>query len=249
MIPIVDNLGNVIFNTDFFVNNNNILEPLGVLVTRDSRYELLPATRDNAEEIPGMHGEIDFGTTYKSRFLELDVISPNGGFFRKKDLIYLYAKYLNPTMGVKSLVFADDIDKVYYVKYSGKIDITQYANWFKFVIPFKMTDPFAYGITEKSLVGNGVLINEGTFETGLKIEIAGPATNPTLTIGSDILTYNGTLISEQVLTIDTQKGTAKIGNVNAMDNYNGVFPLLYPDNQLIVSATSNITIKWRDKWQ
>lgn len=62
----------------FVIDSNNILQALGVLVTGDSRYELLPATRDNSEEIPGRHGEIDFGTEFKSRLLELNVAIDEG---------------------------------------------------------------------------------------------------------------------------------------------------------------------------
>jgi phage-related protein len=181
MILIGDEKGNTT-EVDFYVDEDNILQPLGILVTKDSRYELLPATRDNTEEIPGMHGEYDFGTEFKVRSLELDVASLENEIFSKKELQFLYAKYLDPTKGVKTLVFADDIQKLYKVKYSGKIDLTQYANWFKFTIPFKMSNPLIFGTFEKVLAGSGTLINGGTFETGLIIEIAGPATNPSITI-------------------------------------------------------------------
>lgn len=248
MISIGDGKGNII-EVDFYVDENSILQPLGLLVTRDSRYELLPATRDNTEEIPGMHGEYDFGTELKARNLELEVITDEGLTpFEKSNLQRLFAKYLNPTKGIKTLVFADDIQKLYRVKYSGKIQPDFYATWFKFVIPFKMSNPFIIGTFEKSLTGSGTLINEGSFETGLTVEIAGPVTNPSITIGADILTYTGSLLEGEALILDTLKQTAKIGNINAIDNYNGVFPLLYPDTELSVVASSNVTIKWNDKF-
>lgn len=247
MILIGDEKGNQT-EVDFFVDENNTLQPLEVLVTRDNRYDFLPQTRDNSEEVPGMHGEIDFGTELKGRFLELDIVSIETECFTKKELQYLYAKYFDPTKGYKSLVFADDIEKVYYVKYSGRIDVTNYANWFKFTIPFKMKDPFIYGTFEKSLVGNGKIKNEGTFETGLIIEISGAITNPSVTIGTDILTYTGTITSGNTLVIDTLKKTVKIGNNNAVNNFNSVFPLLPADTELNVVAGSNVKIKWRNKW-
>lgn len=247
MIKIGDGKGNTI-EVDFFIDEDNILQPLGVLVTNDSRYDLLPQTKDNSEEVPGLHGEIDFGTEFKGRTLELSVVSLENEYFTKKELQYLYAKYLNPTKGYKSLVFADDIEKVYYVKYSGKIELTNYANWFKFTIPFKMKTPFIESIVEKSLTGSGKIKNEGTFETGLIIEIEGPAIEPALIIGDDILTYEGNLLADEVLVLDTLKQTAKIGNNNAVNNFNGVFPLLSADTELNVVAGSNVKIKWRDKW-
>lgn len=234
-------------DVDFFVDENNTLQPLEVLVTRDNRYDFLPQTRDNSEEVPGMHGEIDFGTELKGRFLELDIVSIETECFTKKELQYLYAKYFDPTKGYKSLVFADDIDKIYYVKYSGRIDVTNYANWFKFTIPFKMKTPFIESIVEKSLIGSGTIKNEGTFETGMIIEIVGPAIEPALIIGDDILTYEGNLLEDEVLVLDTLKQTAKIGNNNATDKYNGVFPLLYLGETDVI-AENNTIIKWREKF-
>lgn len=231
-----------------FVTANGILQPLGVRVTGDSRYELLPATRDNTEEIPGRHGEIDFGTELKARLLELQVVTPDGLNVREKSrLKSLYAMYLDPTKGPKKLIFADDINKTYLVKYSGKIDITNKPTWFKFTIPFKMSNPFIMGSFEKTLVGSGTLVNEGTEETGLIIEITGPVTNPSLTIDGETLSYNASISTGTKLIIDTEKQTAKIGNVNALGDYNGVFPMLQP-GETKVTSSSNITIKWHDKW-
>lgn len=232
----------------FVIDSNGILHPLGVLVTRDSRYELLPATRDYVEEIPGRHGEMDFGTEFKAKMLELHVATDEGlEPLEKAHLQRMFAKYLDPTKGAKTLIFSDDVEKTYMVKYSGKIDLRPNATWFDFVLPFKMSDPFIIGSFEKTLTGSGTIENEGTFETGLIIEITGPATNPSLTIGGETLKYTGTIPSGQKLIIDTDRETARIGTTNAMANYNGAFPLLYPGETNVV-AGNNVTIRWRDKW-
>lgn len=232
----------------FVIDSNSILHPLGVLVTRDSRSEMLPSTRDSVEEITGRHGEMDFGTEFNSRMMELHVATDEGyAPLEKAYLQRLFAKYLDPTKGAKTLIFSDDIEKSYMVKYSGKIDPTNHPTWFEFVLPFKMSNPFIIGSFEKILVGNGNLVNEGTFETGLIIEITGPDTNPSLNIGGEVASYTGTIASGSTLVIDTDLETAKIGNSNAIDGYNGNFPLLYPGETNVV-ANSNVTIKWRDKW-
>lgn len=231
----------------FVVDSNNILQPLGVLISRDNRLELLPATRDYTEEIPGRHGEIDFGTELKPRVLELQVNTQEGMPVDKAKLQRLFAKYLDPTKGAKTLIFANDVEKTYKVKYSGQIDITEYANWFRFVIPFKMSESFIVASFEKSLTGSGALVNDGTADTGLIIEIAGSATNPSVRIGNETLTYTGTIPSDQKLVIDTEKQTAKIGSNNALANFNGVFPLLSPGETSVVTS-NNVLIKWRDKW-
>lgn len=244
----IDNIS--IAGAFFVIDANNVLQPLGVLVLRDSRLELLPSTRDSTDEIPGMHGEFDFGTEFNSRAFDLHVAT-NEGYapLEKAQLQRLFAKYLDPAKGAKTLIFSDDIEKTYIVKYSGKIDITQYPSWFEFTLPFKMSNPFIMGSFEKTLIGSGTLINAGTFETSLTIEIAGPATNPSLVIGGQTLSYSGSIPAGQTLIIASNggTGTAKLGGVNAMAGYNGIFPSLQPGNTN-VTAGSNVIIRWKDKW-
>lgn len=236
--------------TFFIIDSDNILQPLGVLVLQDSRQELLPSTRDNTEEIPGRHGEIDFGTEFKARILELHVATPEGlSPIEKSQLQRLFAKYLDPTKGAKPLVFSDDLEKTYIVKYAGKIDITQYPTWFEFTIPFKMSDPFIIGSFEKVQIGSGTLTNNGTFETPVVIEITGPVTNPSVVVGDQTLTYTGTVPSGQKLIIDTSNQTVKLNGVNALANYNGVFPMLQPGDTSVTAASAGTTVfKWRDRW-
>ena len=242
----VDNVGTV--GAFFVIDSNGILEPLGVLVTRDSREELLPSTRDSTEEITGRHGEMDFGTELNARMLELHVATDEGyAPLDKAKLKRLFAMYLDPTKGAKTLIFSDDIEKSYIVKYSGKIDLTNHPSWFEFVLPFKMNDPLIIGSFENMLVGSGKLENKGTFETGLIVEIKGPITNPSLNIGGEVVAYTGTIANGNTLVIDTDLEIAKIGNSNAVDGYNGNFPLLYPGETNVI-ANSNVTIRWRDKW-
>jgi len=141
-----------------------------------------------------MHGEYDFGTEFKARTIELHVVTPNNLTAVQKLQFQLdIAKYLDPTKGVKTLVFSDDLEKTYYVKYSGKIQPTQYSNFFEFTIPFKMSNPFIVGTDENLIVGSGTIAYAGTFETGLKIEIAGPVTNPSVDIGAETVVYTGTI--------------------------------------------------------
>ncbi len=232
----------------FVIDSHSTLHPLGVLVTGDSRYELLPATRDYTEEIPGRHGEFDFGTEFKARTLELKVAT-NEGYepLEKAHLQRLFAKYLDPTKGYKTLIFSDDISKTYLVKCAGKIDITNHPTWFEFAIPFKMSEPFIIGSFEKTLNGSGILVNEGTVETGIIVEIAGPITDPSVTVGTDVLKYTGTIADGEILVIDTDKQIARIGNTNVAGNYNGVFPSI-PPGDTNITASSNVTVKWRDKW-
>jgi predicted phage tail component-like protein len=231
----------------FFVTTDMILQPLGLLVTKINR-SLMPPTRENTEEIPGRHGEIDFGSEFGSDMIELEVATDDGLTAEEiESTKRTLAQKLNPAVGERDLVLEYEKDKSYKVKYAGRIPLDRYPTWMKFVIPFKILNPFANAVNEKSLTGSGAIINEGTFETGLIIEIAGDATNPSVVIGGVTLAYTGTISAGQKLIIDTDSQTAKIGIANAMAGYNGEFPLLQPGS-VNVTAGNNVTIRWRDKW-
>jgi predicted phage tail component-like protein len=231
----------------FFVTADMILQPLGLLITKINR-SLMPPTRENTEEIPGRHGEIDFGSEFGSDMIELEVATDDGLTAAEiESTKRTLAQKLNPAVGERDLVLEYEKDKNYKVKYAGRIPLDRFPTWMKFVIPFKILNPFANAVNEKTLTGNGAIINDGTFETGLIIEIAGAVTNPSVIIGSVTLAYTGTIAVGQKLIIDTEAQTAKIGSSNAMAGYNGEFPLLQPGS-VNITAGSNVTVKWKDKY-
>lgn len=232
----------------FIVDENYILQPLGVRVTGDSREELLPSTRDNTEEIPGMDGEYDFGSEYKARALELSVVTRDGmSVAEKKALKRSLALYLDASKGYVPLQFADEPDLIYMVKYAGKIDLTNHPTWFQFTIPFKMQSPFMIGLYEKKLVGAGTAINDGNYKTGMRFEIKGPIFNPQVSVGDEIFFYEGEVPPGQTLYVDTFNKTVRLNDVNAIDRNRGGFPLLKAGESNIFTSL-NTTIKWRDKW-
>jgi phage-related protein len=124
-----------------------------------------------------------------------------------------------------------------------------FANWLEFTIPFKACDPFIIGSFEKQHVGSGTLTNEGTFETPVKIEITGPITNPSVTVGGETLIWTGTVGASDRLEIDTEYMTVKFNGSNAIANYSGGFPKLQPGDTTVTAAAGGTTIfRWRDRW-
>jgi phage-related protein len=235
---------------DFFVTSDMILQPLGLLVTKINR-SLMPPTRDNTEEIPGRHGEIDFGSEFGSDMIELEVATDDGITAEEiESTKRILAAKLNPAVGERDLVLEYEKDKSYKVKYAGRIPLDRYPTWMKFVIPFKILNPFANGVNEKSLIGSGTIANEGTFETPILIEIPGPATTPTVSVGTSVIAYTSTIVAGQTLIIDTATQTAKIGNVNAIAQISGdIDIMLQPGvNVSVVPSVSATVIKWKDKW-
>ncbi|MHB1418493.1 MAG: distal tail protein Dit [Bacillota bacterium] len=234
----------------FYITEEGILNPLGVVVLNDSRYDLLPATRENVETVPGRHGEIDFGSEFQPRLLELRVALGEDYTRSQWDQVKrTLARYLNPILGAKNLIFADDVEKMYQVKFAGKIDFSQLNNWLEFTIPFKASDPFIIGSYLQSQSGSGTLTNEGTFETPLTIEIAGPVTNPSVVVGSDTLSYIGEVVGGSTLTIDTETKTVKLNSSNALATYTGGFPVLQAGDTAVTAASGGTTTwNWRSRW-
>lgn len=230
------------------VDSDGILQPLGVVVLRDSRFELLPGTRDYFEEIPGRHGEIDFGAELEARILELHCgIEINAADWPTKRLEIV--QYLNPLQGAQTLTFADEPGKVYHVRYAGKIDVTNHVDTKEFIIPFRMCNPFITSATQNQLIGNGTATNAGNTPTPFTLTIQGPVTNPSVTVGGYVMTYTGTINTGSALVVDTEKLTATLDGVNALPNYNGVFPKLQPGTNTITAAAGGTTIiKWYDRW-
>lgn len=235
--------------TYFLIDEDSILSPLGVLITRDNREEILPAIKNFTEKVPGKHGEYKFKSEIKGKVLELTVVTDEGLTpTQKEDLKELFAQYLSPLNGEKSLTFANDIEKQYKVRYSGRINIENYPTWFKFVIPFKMSSPFITGSFENIQIGSGTIENKGNTDTHMIIEIGGLSVNPSLTINGELLSYTGTINAGESLVIDTKKRTAKIGETNVLNNWCKKFPVLDSETEVEVIASNNIIIRWREVW-
>ncbi|RJQ26334.1 MAG: phage tail family protein [Peptococcaceae bacterium] len=234
---------------DFTIDSNGILQPLGLLVSRDSREDLLPRTREYNEEIPGRHGELDFGSEFQPRILELHVstaeIDPATRYTLKRTL----AGQLNPLAGVKTLVFEDDPTRMYYVKYAGDMRInTQWPTWFDFVIPFKMANPFIFSANEHSFTGSGTITNAGNVDVPFNVYVYGPAVNPIISINGEVMTWTGNLVAGDILVIDTGNQTVRLNDINALGTYNGVFPVLRAGSNDIVVSHPDTVFKWWDRW-
>ena len=238
----------ILAETHFMVDADNILQPLGIRVAKVSE-GILPFTKDYTEEIPGMHGEYYLKSELKGKVIELEVVTSDGLTPEvKSELKEKIAKYLNPTKNTeKPLTFSDDLEKQYLVRYSGKIDIDNYPQWFKFVIPFKMSSPLIRGSFDNILIGNGTITNEGNTNANMIININGLADNPTIEIDGQTLTYNGTIEYGQTVVIDTEKKTVMMDGINVLDNWCGIFPTLKPGNTNVI-MNGNISIRWRDAW-
>ena len=230
----------------FYVDENGVFYPLGAKLLRDSAIELIPGATDISESIPGNHGDFSHGSQFEPRMfslrLAIDCTPLEKGMIKRR-----IAKELQPAIfEPQKLEFAEDPGKTYYVKYIGSMETEEYTDGLVLTIPFKAGNPFAEG-NEKTHVGSGTLYNDGDFETPLIIEVRGIVTDPVVTVGNKTMKYTGTLSSVDVLRIDTGKMTVTFNNYNAMDRFEGDFPMLQVGETEVV-ANDKVTFRWRDRW-
>lgn len=251
---------------DFVIDTNRMIDLDGVkmLVLADTREALLPGTRDISEEIPGRDGELDFGTEFEPRIIELHVAVPtavgwlvpgNTTVHTKEHIKATIAKHFNPKDGIKILQWEGSPDRYYHVKYSGSIEsYKEHPMWLEYTIPLKMPDPYIYSAAEhiSSISGSTQLLNAGTVDTPVVVEVVG-GTNPAITIsstayGSQVMEWTGDL-SGGTLVIDTDKMTVTLNSDNAVSGYNNNFPLLPPGESTVTqSGGTSVSVKWRDRW-
>jgi len=232
----------------FFVTLDNILQPLGLHVLKDSKVDLFPQVKAEKEHVPGKDGDYVFTSNIMSRIAELHVASEDGLTPEELDELYrLCERYLDPRVGNRNLVFEENLNKQYRVRYSGYITPKRYASWVDFVIPLKMCDPYIYSKDEKLHSGSGTLTNGGNEKAPIIIQIGGEITDPEITVGEYTLSYSGTIPSGQELIINTQDMTVRLDGGNALKDYTGGMPWIEP-GETAVTADSKVTFRWRDRW-
>lgn len=243
------------FYIPLYVTKDNTMPYLDIRILRDSRYDIIPETKEIVEVIPGKHGEIYFKSKLRPRIIELHVASPEfSSMEEKEEWKRKVAGLLQETTGKEGrpLIFENDITKTYQVKYSGRIDLNQYWNWTEFVIPFKSTTPYILGTFQKKLNGSGIAVNSGNHETPLVITInadTADVVNPSFTVAETTVTYTGTIPNGETLTIDTEKMTVDLEGENAVAGHNGKFPMLQPgETEITVSGNGVFTFYWYDRW-
>lgn len=94
--------------------------------------------------------------------------------------------------------------------------------WAQVSLRWLCSDPRRFDLTQQSVVvaanGSQTLLNEGDTATSPRFRIQGPITNPVLLNETTdrVLGFDVTLTSGQLLEIDTQLGTVKIGETSYM---------------------------------
>jgi predicted phage tail component-like protein len=237
---------------NYVITTDGILYPFGMYIMSDYRLDIMPSTKDYVETIPGRHGELDFGTDYAARAINLHGIIESNNAERTNALKRQMAQSLNPSMGNKTLIFADDYQKVHYVKYSGQIDLVQYPSGFEVTIPFKMNDPYIYATFTQTHIGDGVIVNNGNIACPMLITICGPANSTiSIKINNQFIVFSHSILDGDILNVDTHNLTAYIGDNNVVGYVDGIDSKLIPgDNVVTIQGVdpAAVTITYRERW-
>jgi phage-related protein len=231
----------------FNVDENGILQPLGVTVLRG--VEFITNTVDYGESVPGRDGEYDFGCDLGPKLINIPVAietTPSTWADQEAEIM----GYLNPKLGLQSLTFANRPGKVYMVRYVGTLGFQNKGLYHrKFTLPFKVFESYGIASTQSLLEGSGTAVNSGNDVCPIVVEIVGPVTNPSVTVAGKTMTYTGTVTANDKLIIDTEKLTCTFNGVNALANYNGVFPKLAVGDNTVTAASAGTTQTiWLNRW-
>lgn len=233
----------ITFTTD------GIALPFNIQLSAETKLPFMPSTRDLSDEKDSADGDIDQGTEFKADDGVIRGIIEFSCIEERNTIEENLLGQLYECLSYQELVRESNPDKYLLVRLSGKPEIVPYASWFDITIPLKC-QPFWYSTEEHVLVGNGTILNAGTFETGVIIEFSGYSSEPSIEFGETFLEHSLAINVGQKLIIDTNACTVKRNSANAMVGYNNVFPKI-PHGE-VVSVYSpwgnQVVYKWRDCW-
>jgi predicted phage tail component-like protein len=244
----------------------------GVRISKVSR-PLFAQVREITEEIAGRDGSYDFSAanssmrpTYQDKIIEAEanLVEASGNLQTFRQRLRPVSAWIAPDKGKGELIFDDEPDIIYLGKLNNLVSLDQFGAVGSFPLTFRC-DPFAYSAevttSKECAVGDNVLAvnNLGNFETPMVIEIkcrtvAGQSTvNPLLTLGALSIKWIGTLLQDEILTIDTEKIIAVKGATNAMSGIVGSWLKLAPGNNSLAYSDegvnkSLVTVKHKARW-
>lgn len=230
---------------------------------------VLPDTIDYNLQISGMDGEIDFGSVYGPRMINLEcVLMADDPTIDYQSKIARLATIFNAKAGDREFIFPDRPGIRYMARYAGTMPIEKIIFDGNVTIPFKMHYPFPESQHDTSAreYGQGLeygqgyeytthsvqvnlssqaipIQHDGTAEVAPIIRITGGFTNLSLSDGTNTFTFTGTTTASDVIEIDCKKFTIKKNGLNAYGSTNGVFFLLKPGLTTFISNSTSPNFK------
>ena len=125
---------------------------LGLELLQGTQRRILPDTRDIVLTIPGRPGAYDFGAEFGVRLFELECLLHGAATSEQlQALIRNLASHLIGADGkprTLKLVFDDEPNKYYNVRFAGSLPIEQIASTGRFTLPLVAYNPHAYALED-----------------------------------------------------------------------------------------------------
>lgn len=241
-------------------------DELGLVLLKTTQIPILPSTRDRTVQIPGRAGVYDFGSDIGPRQFNLECAIKAATRQELFEKVRALAAHLIDTDGkprTLELIFDDEPDRYYSVKYSGGVSMERIVSVGRFTLQLMATDPFAYAVNPLSIpIATDIPDTTITFSIGgtatalPKITLRG--TNSTgsyqITINGTAFQYSGTLMAQDTLVIDCAKYAVLKNGARDLTHFTGDFPKLLPGENTIYyhlntdAVLTALTIYVRERW-
>ncbi len=255
--------------SDFYIGKDesldnrfdNWLVPFDLLLApRQSRITIMPPTESTQISIPYADGSITQDTIYTNRNWNLVGYSmQNLSVAEKEALKEKITELLDMTKNeTQTLTFSKN-NMSFDVKYQGELDIEEAPTWIKATIPLEVS-PYGKELFVQQVWGDGILINNGHADLGVKVMISGECVNPNFYLGSTEFLWTGTVPSGKTLVIDNESRTCylvdELGEKEeAFQNLTkgDTFSILPKGTQMVVrseteSTKDNIYIEYQPRY-
>lgn len=231
--------------------------------SRMSVQNRIPDIRNNTDKLAGRHGIMDFGETISERKIEITCLIPPGlnahQLLDKKDSI---VGWLNPDKGLCRLELGQEPDRYYNARlFDGVSFINLVRNADTFDLSFFCPDPFAYAIQDEKFIlkaSGDIKRTLGNVESHPVYEIRGNMADSSqevkFLVNGESVTLCGPLSESDVLVIDTDDMTVKIGTENALGQMKELnFPYLKAGTNTITFSEStgtltSVCVKAKSRW-
>lgn len=248
---------------------------LGLLTFRRTQRPILPQTVDVVEAVPHRHGAYDFGGTLSPRQFTLEAVFNTRDYSTLQDRVSQLAAFLLDEDGrsrTMPIIFSNQPDKQYSVRYSGDLQIDRIAGLGVFTLPFVAYDPYAYSawISDELNVDSLILVdsnvsvdvgytyainspqtieiqNYGSLAAKPLIVVTGSFTSFTMTLGGVLFSYNSPATG--TLEIDFARMTVKLNGSNALQHTNARFGKLSRGTNMVPVGGSGLNIQIAVKYR
>lgn len=228
--------------------------PFGLKVDwGQTNIQVMPTAELTTIEMPGVDSSLIEDTVYKDRLFQIVSFSEQGLTVQEKeDLKRKIANILSTTKFEDKKLSIQSRGISFDARFEGTADIKEGPSYVKATIPIRCA-AYGYDMFEGSVVGSGLIVNEGVIPVGVTHKIQGRITNPSFTMGGQQYVWYGTVQTGEVLTIDHEMYSVWITDVNGkqhnvLANFSGKFQKIPAGSSVAITVPSNVHIEstWKN---